>query len=36
MDIEHPDIERIERTGFPDREYLEWERGQEASSDEDE
>lgn len=25
MDIEHADINRIERTGYPDPEYAEWE-----------
>lgn len=25
MDIEHPDINRIERLGAPNIEYLEWE-----------
>lgn len=34
MDIQHPDIDRIERTGYPDREYIEWEREQEELEDE--
>lgn len=35
IDIEHPDIERIERTGYPEKEYLEYER-EEDSSEKDE
>lgn len=27
--MEHPDIDRIMRMGYPSREYLEWERQQE-------
>lgn len=29
MDIEHPMITEMERTGYPSHEYLEWEHDQE-------
>lgn len=35
MDIEHPDIEWIERTGYPDKEYLDYEREEDSSEIED-
>lgn len=35
MDIEHPDIDRIERMGFPEKEYLDYEREEESSEEDD-
>lgn len=35
-DIEHPDIARTERTGYHEKEYLDWERDQEHSSSQEE
>lgn len=34
-DIEHPMIREIERTGYPDREYIEFEREEERLSTEE-
>lgn len=34
MDIQHPDIDRIERTGYPDAEYLAWELQQQEEAEE--
>lgn len=34
MDIEHPEISRIERDGFPDKEYLDFEREEEMEENE--
>ena len=36
MDIEHPDINRIERTGYPDAEFIAWEMNQQEEADEEE
>lgn len=36
MDIEHPDIDRIERMGFPDKEYLDYEQQNEMEEEENE
>lgn len=35
MDIEHPDIDRIQRTGYPSNDYIEYEREEESSEKED-
>lgn len=33
--MDHPHIEQIMRTGYPTKEYLEWERRQEESEEEE-
>lgn len=35
VDIEHNDINRIERMGFPNREYLSWELSQQQEAEEE-
>lgn len=35
MDIEHPDIDRIQRTGYPSGDYIEYECEKESSEKED-
>lgn len=36
MDIEHPDLERIQKLGYPSTDYIEFERQQEEEMGEEE